>query len=540
MTDDLLIDIEGVSDTPGVFGMQWGCENLDARNLAVIAPVSGGQVIDSTSPITYKVYPYPGSWEAQLAIVQGGRGGFFVRSTDDTFQFKRFIYDREGDGFALNFGTHNQAPFDTLTGAKSHMWRFNTYTGDWRVPAREYRDWMERAFNPRRLSDMPAWVEEIGLFVGSVSSSIGLSNTTLLDKLAEQVDPTKTLVMMKEWATGGEWWTKGLEHQPDYKPRAGFGAFVEAAHRHGFRVMPYVTMLGFSVDHPLYPEMQQFQYRDTWSGALLGWQWDTASTHRHALINPASSAFRNILVQELKAVWQEYGVDAFHLDASFYVVNDANGLIDGLNSAQGNALLHKELAEAMPGVAFGGERLHEATFVRESFASRGRLNTEVKPHPISAFLFSPYTHVIGNHMPNPDLNPVLYQHYLDSYESWGVLPTLNVSSVNQLEADRIETQRLLSIARTWQQFGLKPDFESEWGPETLFQYMGQGGEIVTYQRTPTGAILTLPQDGVGYERVFGATQVKTDRSLPGWYAYNETGLLGIGSKEISSPKRDPS
>ena len=45
------------------------------------------------------------------------------------------------------------------------------------------------------------------------------------------------------------------------------------------------------------------------------------------------------------------------MDASFYVVNDANGLIDGLNSAQGNALLHQELAEAMPGVALGGERL---------------------------------------------------------------------------------------------------------------------------------------------------------------------------------------
>ena len=539
MTDDLLIDIEGVSDTPGVYGMQWGCENLDVRNLAVIAPVDGGHIIDATTPLTYTGYLYPGRWEAQLAIVQGERGGFFVRCTDDTFQFKRFVYDREADGFTLSFETHNQAPFDTLTSAQSSMWRFNTYTGDWRVPARQYRDWMEGAFNPRRLSEMPAWVEDIGLFVGGVNSSISLANTALLDKLAEQVDPTKTLVMMKEWATGGEWWTPGLEHQPDYKPRAGFGAFVEATHRHGFRVMPYVGMLGFSVDHPLYSEVQQFQYRDTWSGELLGWQWDTASTHRHALINPASSAFRNILVQQLKAVWQEYGVDAFHLDASFYVVNDANGLIDGLNAGQGNALLHKELAEAMPGVALGGERLHEATFVRESFASRGGLNTKAKPHPISAFLFSPYTHVIGHHLANPDVNPVRYQQGLDAHENWGILPTLNISRVDQLEADRVETQRLLSIARTWQQLGLKPDFESEWAPGTLFQYIGQGGEIVTYQRTSTGAILVLPEGGVGYERVSSATQVKTDRSLPGWYAYNETGLLGLDPQKSYILNEEP-
>ena len=523
MTDDLFIDIEGVSDTPGVYGMQWGCENVDAKNLAVIAPVAGGHVIDVTTPITYRLYRYPGGWEAQLAVVQGERGGFFVRCTDNTFQFKRFIYDRDGDSFALNFGTHNQAPFDTLTGAKSLMWRFNTYTGDWRVPARQYRDWMEKTFNPRRLSDMPAWVEEIGLVVDGIS----LENVNVLDQLAELVDPTKTLLRVNARFEGGEWWRPGLVHYPDYKTTADFGPLVEAAHRHGFRVMPYADLLSFSVDHPLYPEFQQFQYRDTWTGELLGWQWDTASTHRHALINPASSAFRNILVQELKTVWQEYGVDAFFMDASHYVVNDANGLIEELNAGQGNALLHKELADAMPGVAFGGESLHEVTFFRESFAQRWKRSLEIKPHPISAFLFSPYTHTMGHNLPNPDVNPFVYQQALAAYESWGVLPSLEVPVIDWLREDRVETHRLLSIARTWQQFGLKPDFDSEWGPETLFQYIGQGGEVATYQRTPTGAILILPEGGAGYERVADATQVKTDRSLPGWYAYNETELLGL-------------
>ena len=87
MTDDLLIDLEGVSDTPGVIGMQWGLSYLDIQNLSIIAPVDGGRIYDSTTPDNYRYHPYPFSgtgWEAQLAIVQGDRGGFYVRNTDNT------------------------------------------------------------------------------------------------------------------------------------------------------------------------------------------------------------------------------------------------------------------------------------------------------------------------------------------------------------------------------------------------------------------------------------------------------------------------
>ena len=49
---DLLIEQEGTSDTKGVYGVQWGCVNLNVRNLNLILPAEGGQIIDSTSPVT--------------------------------------------------------------------------------------------------------------------------------------------------------------------------------------------------------------------------------------------------------------------------------------------------------------------------------------------------------------------------------------------------------------------------------------------------------------------------------------------------------
>ena len=526
-TGDLLLEQKGFSDTAGVYGIQWGCRNLDVRNLDLILPADGGQIINTMSPFTSRSFNYPGSWEVQLAIMQGEQGGFFVRGADETFQFKALHYEKYIDSFALGFETQNQAPFDALTSAKSVVWRLNTYSGDWRVPARQYRDWMEQTFKPWRLDEMPAWVGEIGLVVTYIDPRLDVG---ILDRLAEQVDPAKTLLYLNQWRKDDY-----DVNFPDYTAKPEFGRFVEAARQHGFRVMPHVNLLGVSPYHPLYAELQKFQYRDPWNGNPMGWFWDrTDSPNRHAFMNPASAEFRKYFVQQLKEVWIRYQVDAFHLDVSPLVVNDANGLVDGLNAGQGNALLHKELAAAMPGVVLGGESLHEVTFFRESFAQRWKSpprwdpTRRSTPHPISTFLFSPYTVPYGYlALPNPDSGPQLYQEYLDSYEIWGVLPTLRLSLVADLGPERVRTQELLSIARTWQQRGLRPDFESDWTANTLFQYVGEDGEIAALKKTETGATFVLPEESLGYERVFGVTQVKTQRNTPHWRAYNETTILGL-------------
>ena len=516
-TGDLLIGGRGTSDTAGVYGFQWGCSNLNIRNLELILPAHGGQVISASTPFNARNnYRYPALWEAQLAIIQGEHGGFCVRGADETFQSKEFSYQKNSESLALNFQTHNQAPWDTLTTAKSVVWRLNTYAGDWRVPARIYRDWMERTFNPWRLSDMPTWVSDIGLIVIQASY-----DPKTLDRLAEQVDPTKTLLYLVGWRRDGY-----DVNYPDYTPRDGFGDFIKAAHGHGFRVMPHANLVGISPYHPLYPEFQAFQFRSPWNRELIGWEWNkTDSPSRHAWINNASSKFRSLFVQQLKEIWEKYKVDAFHLDISHAVVNDANGLIEELNSAQGNVLMHLELAEAMPGVVFSGEHLHEVTFFRESFAQRWKLPPELTPHPISAFLFSPYTRPYGYlGLPSLESDPLDYQTFLDSYESWGILPTVRIWGLRELNGNA--TQQILSIARQWQELGLIPDFESDWGPDTLFQYVTQDSETVTYQRTSEGSTLILPNDA-GYERVFGVTQAQTQRGLPHWRAYNETTLLGL-------------
>ena len=466
-TDDLLIDMEGVTDTPGVVGMLWGISYLDIQNLSVIAPSDGGRIIDAATPQNYDDNFYPSTgWEAQLAIAQGERGGFYVRNTDNTLQFKRFVYDRLDDGFAFNFGTYNQAPFDAHTTGSSQMWRFNTYVGGWRVPARIYREWMEKAFQPRQLSDMPAWVEEITLIV-----STGPGWLDLPEKLAKLVDPTKTLFYLGGWTEGGEWWTKGsATPHPDYFPNSEVLIFLENAKQYGFRVMLYTIAHGCSPSHPLYPHFQQYQYRDTWTGELMGDCWeppfhefcDHPSYHRLAYISPASSEWRNLLVSNLKAVWEKYPVDVFHLDANHFVINDANGLIDGLNMAQGMALLHKELVEAMPGAIFSGERLHEASFVHGSFAQRPFIPTTQQPHLISTFLFSPFVHAMGHSWFCPDRDLMLHQEIVDYSELVNAIPVLVMEGDCWFSDEFVEVHKVLESARNWQhEYGLNADVNGD-------------------------------------------------------------------------------
>ena len=511
-TDDLLISGDCSAPKPDVYGMQWGIGNLDLNTLSLILPSKGGQIIDAAAAIEGENFDYPSpNWEVQLAIIEAERGGFFVRGTDTSFQSKALIYESDDGEFGLGFRTYNQAPWDGQTSAESITWRLNTYIGDWCAPAQIYRDWMEQTFDPWRLSDMPAWVGDIGLVVTYTRFDIGM-----MERLAELVDPTKTLIYLTEWRANHPY------SYPDYTPREDLGGFMETAHRLGFRVMLHASLHDISPTHPLYPEFEIYQYRHPYNGKLMGWRWEEIDApNRYAHINPASSRWRNLLIQQWKAVWEKYNIDAFHLDTSHFVLSDANGLFEGLTGAQGNVLMHEELAEAMPGVVFGGEELHEVTFFRESFAQRWP--SEATLHPISAFLFSSYTSLYAYLGINPMEHPS-YHIMLDAYEGRGILPSVQLNHADLL--DRPLTQQMLGVFHQWQNLGLRPNINCNWGPDILFQYTTQTGETATYQSKPSGSALILP-DGGGYERVFNATQAQTDRGLAHWRGYNDTHLIGL-------------
>ena len=61
--------------------------------------------------------------------------------------------------------------------------------------------------------------QEIGLVV----ILIALLDINVLDKLAEQVDPTKTLLYLVDWTKDGH-----DINYPDYTPKTGFGGVCQS------------------------------------------------------------------------------------------------------------------------------------------------------------------------------------------------------------------------------------------------------------------------------------------------------------------------
>ena len=440
-TGDLVIQQHGISQH--IVAVTWGCGYLNSQQVDVILPAHGGEIIDDSSEIGKRGFEYPERWEAQLAILQGGDGGFFVRSTDTTFRFKEAYYVRSAEHFGISFQTDNPAPFRDKNEITSVEWRLNTYRGDWQVPAEIYRDWMETTFQPKQ---PPAWVKELELVIYAPYQPLDLS---ILPRLAEHVNPSTTLLYVIGWYDP----TQGLE--PDYPPDPEWGDFLEAAHGYGFRVMPRITFHGCSPYSPLYPEFEKYQFRHPITGRKGGFQLDNPTyDYPTAFINPASKKFRKYVVEQMKTLYEIYPIDALHLDINTSVTNDANGLIDGLTAAEGNVLLHQEFAEAMPGIVLGGENVHEVTFFNTNLAQRWSYHNK-QPHPISSFLFSTWTIPYGHHVPNPDGEPERYQQFQEAYVVWGVLPTIRIRARWMLrDLSRVRTHGFLESVRkgqSWEQ-----------------------------------------------------------------------------------------
>ncbi|MYB02526.1 hypothetical protein F4X90_23030, partial [Candidatus Poribacteria bacterium] len=441
-TGDIIIQQHGISEN--IVWITWVCRYLNSQQVDVILPANCGQIIDASTEFSERSFRYPVRWEAQLAILQGEDGGFFVRSTDPTFRFKEAYYVRSAEHFGISFQTDNPAPFRDKNEITSVEWRLNAYRGDWQVPASIYRDWMETTFQPKQ---PPAWVKDLELVIYAPYNPL---DPSILPRLAEHVNPSTTLLYIIGWYDPKQ----GLE--PDYPPVPEFGDYLEAAHAYGFRVMPRITFHGCSPYSPLYPEFEKYQFRHPISGHKGGFRLDDPTyDYPTAFISPASKKFRKYVVEQMKTLYETYPIDALHLDINTSVTNDANGLIDGLTAAEGNVLLHQEFAEAMPGIVLGGEGVHEVTFFNTNLAQQPRRSFNEQPHPISSFLFSTWTIPYGYHVPNPDGEPERYQKFQEAYVVWGVLPTIRIRAPWMLrDKGLVRTHGFLKSVRmgqSWEQ-----------------------------------------------------------------------------------------
>ena len=522
---DLILKGEGSSPTPGVWGIECRLGPLPL-SYNLIVPGRSGVRLTRETPGRKHTFDYPLGWEAQFLIGEGNWEGLYVWADDPKNCFKRLTISKEDSGWHLGFYTLNQAPFESHKTCSSVPWHVNLYEGDWRVPARRYRNWAERHLRPTPLKEQsPSWIQEIRCVV------IMELSADLLAPLAERLHPTQTLLYIPSWRKAG--------YDRDYpvydESLNALDPFLHEAHGAGFRVMLHVNYFGCDPLNPLYDRFEAHQVRSPWGQhEKRWWLWErTEPTIRFAYINPAYKPWRDLFVDRMVDLCHSHAVDALHLDQTLCIYNDHNGLIEGLSMVQGNILLHKELREALPQVALSGEGLNEVTYRHEAFAQRHAWGvnhadgTFDKPllktaHPVCSYLFLPYTKIYGYLGVAPPTEGQLYAAWMEAYEHWGVLPTLK-PRLSELVGPTGFSQVFFEEASFWLDNRLEPAMEEPW-PETIaFLFRAKDGR--TARRTRDHRFLCGEET---ISRIISDTRsVRLPGFIPGWKVYDSERIFGL-------------
>ncbi len=192
-----------VAPVKGVWGTSWSIEDVPPE-FAVLVPGNSGMRLAADPPGGRHQFDYPISWEAQLVVVEGPGCGFYVWADDAQGRFKRLVVERRASGWRLSLVTMNFAPFDELKECESVAWRVGVYRGDWRVPARRYRDWSDAHFRPTPVArQQPSWVKEIRA-CAITGLEANVTHVTEIDKIFEYpITVTPALVINETVKSSG-------------------------------------------------------------------------------------------------------------------------------------------------------------------------------------------------------------------------------------------------------------------------------------------------------------------------------------------------
>lgn len=520
-----VVSQRAVSPTKGLWGVSWSIADIPL-DYAILVPGGSGLRLTADAPGSLHQFDYPISWEAQLVVVEGPGHGFYVWAEDVKGRFKRLSVERRASGWRLGLTTINNAPFDDRTECESVAWRLGAYEGDWRVPARRYRDWSEAHFRPTPVErQQPGWVRDIRACI-----ILGL-DLAILEALPKRLDPKQTLLYLPDWRTAGY-----DRDYPEYdKPVPRLDPFIKRAHELGFRVMLHVNYFGVDPLNPLYQEFEPFQVRDPFGKhEKQWWLWTRADPIiKFAYINPALKKWRDYFTAAMVRLCRRTGADALHLDQTLCIYNDHNGLIDGLTMIEGNVALHRQLREALPDVALSGEGLNEVTCRYEAFAQRhvwGLDHTQGRwhrpwldaSHPISSYLLRPYTVIYGYLGCAPPEQDQLYAAWREAYEHWGVIPTLKPSLASLAEPTGFARQ-FFDEAAFWQRERVEIDMDGPWPSNVAFPLRTADGRRAAYM---TDGRLVCGEREIS-RVVSGVNRIEGPGTIPGWRAFDDKRLFGL-------------
>jgi len=459
-TGDLLIEPSAYSSRPGVRACRWNVRGI-RDDLELVAPLFQGAKLKLDDPLIADTrWNWPFSWEAGLAILQGGKSGFWVHTQDDRYRYKALQVGAGSDTHAIGLDSEAYGPIDANLSAGGLCWRVNVYEGDWKAPAGRYRDWLWHAYQlAEEERNRREWVHQVAM---AISWCPG--DPAVLDALATKVDPKKVLLHFPDWRADGY-----DENYPTYVASDPGKQFVAKAQQMGFRVMPHCNSVDMDPSHPAYALIRDFQYRDIEDKRLQGWSWwegrgigvpesnagRVGQRDKKVMVkvHPGLSMWRSILGEDILKATQDLKLDSVFIDVTLCSWNLHNSLVEGMTSTEGMKRLIEHIGGLGDGLVVGGEGLNEITMQGLSFAqahlfqswqaSAGGLE-RTGGCALNDFLFGKLCRTfgysgLGGSTPEEELRMRIHDEH-------GAIPTITIGSAEEIERPNRAVKKVLERA----------------------------------------------------------------------------------------------
>ena len=460
-TGDILVEPAAYSSRSGVRACRWNMAGIHP-GLELVAPFFQGIKLPlNDTLIKDSNWEWPFFWEAGLAILQGKRGGFWVHTQDNRYRYKALQVGTGRDPQRLGFETQAYGPIDDNLSAGGLAWRINCFDGDWKVPAARYRQWLRQAYNLQAQQQRRApWVKDVRFAVSWCPT-----DDTILDALAQKLDPKTVLLHIPNWRTDPY-----DENYPTYEASEKARAFIQKGLAMGFHMMPHCNSIDMDPSHPAYAYVRDFQYRGIERRDLRGWSWYQgrglgvpesnaargANRDKKVMIkvHPGLSMWRSILGLAILQAAQDMKVDTIFIDVTLVSHNLHNCFVEAVTPTEGMHKLIHHVAALGQGLVVGGEGLNEITMQGQSFAQAHLFKSwqdsidgleRTGGCALNAFLFDGLCRTFGySNLGGRDANQELRMNLHLEHEA---IPTVTIRSARDILAPNAAVKAMLDRAR---------------------------------------------------------------------------------------------
>lgn len=456
----ILIEPAAYSSRPGVLACRWNLAGIRS-GLDLVAPFFQGVKLKlDDALIANSHWDWPLYWEAGLAILQSKKGGFWVHTQDNRYRYKALQVGSKEHKNQLGFDAQAYGPIDDNLSAGGLVWRINVFEGDWKVPAKQYRNWLWDAYDLQAEErKRRAWTRDVKF---AVSWCPG--RESVLDAISKKIDPKHCLIHYPNWRTDSY-----DENYPAYVPSEQAKAFVKKGLSMGFHMMPHFNAVDMDPSHPAYAYLRDFQYRGIERKDLRGWSWyrgrglgvpeSNASrlTNRDkkvmVKVHPGLSMWRSILGENILKAARELKLDTVFIDVTLVSHNLHNCFVEAMTPTEGMKKIIAHVASLGKGLVVGGEGLNEITMQGLSFAQAHLFKSwhdsiegleRTGGCTLNDFLFGRLCRTFGyaNLSGRDESQSLRMKMHLEH----GAIPTVTIRSAKDIESPNPSVKQMLDMA----------------------------------------------------------------------------------------------